>query len=499
MVLSSGFSTQGAVPQQPPQSPGFGSTPFGKALSGLVYKGPTAPSMSLPSGMKSWSSAPQANPVTLPKTQGILPPTGLAVKSHTVNNVDGSSTTQTYHPPTNTAKVSQATPQSTAYTTTPPEVNPNANFQGNTIGAQSGTQAPAPATPTFSGLVGNLAGFGSQPSEVQKGSLSTAQNSADTYNRIQKQLEQSRMNEANAEATNRLNPIPIGDQTGREAVIRNQYLAQQNALAAEAQGATNLYSSALSSATTGQGQQIDATKSAAGYASPIISAQGQANYGIGGQGGGQVTPDNPFYKTLDSYAQQAANGQYGSIPSSITSNPVLNAQMNQMAKVYNPNYNPVVSSAQSGITTQQTQQVEGYRSVLQQGQNLQAQLKDLITHFGLNPNDINAVNSGIQKIAQNTSNPYYKQLSNYINEVANTYSQALTPPGGSATDTTRGIATSMLDATAKGSSIIDVMDSLDNAIKAKIAGVPTIGNSTQGNTSGGSYTSSSGNSYRLPY
>lgn len=134
----------------------------------------------------------------------------------------------------------------------------------------------------------------------------------------------------------------------------------------------------------------------------------------------------------------------------------------------------IAASAAGNIESQQAITAAGYKSALQQGQNLQSQVTDLITSFGLNPNDINAVNSGLQTIARNTSSPQYKILSNYVNDIANTYAQILTPPGGSATDTTRGIAASMLDATASGQSIIQVMKSLDQAAQAKIAGVPTI-------------------------
>ncbi len=92
------------------------------------------------------------------------------------------------------------------------------------------------------------------------------------------------------------------------------------------------------------------------------------------------------------------------------------------------------------------------------------------------------MNSGVQLIAQNTSSPQYKILSNYVNDIANTYAQILTPPGGSQTDTTRGLAASMLDATAKGTSILDVMRSLDAAADAKIAGVSTLGQNQSGAT-----------------
>ncbi len=283
---------------------------------------------------------------------------------------------------------------------------------------------------------------------------------------------------------------PVGE--GNAAVLNQSTAAQQQAVAAganmqltgNAQGLTaqqqmqSGFNQAAGLGLQGQGQGISGLGTAVGYGQPQLGQYGQTYYnplnaGQGGSGGSQVQPNDPFYQTLQSYAQQAATGQYSAIPSSITSNPVLNAQLNEMAKGINPSYNPVTSAAQSQVTANQVGTQAGYQSALQQGQNLQAQLTDLIRTFGLNPGDINAANIGIQQIAKNVSDPHYKQLQNYINDIANTYSQILTPPGGSATDTSRGIAASMLDATASGTSIIDTMRSLDEAAKAKIAGVQT--------------------------
>ncbi len=95
------------------------------------------------------------------------------------------------------------------------------------------------------------------------------------------------------------------------------------------------------------------------------------------------------------------------------------------------------------------------------------------------------MNIGLQTIARNTSDPHYKQLENYINDVANTYAQILTPPGGALTDTKLGISLSMLDSTAKGSSLINTMKSLDQAAQAKIAGVTTPYNGGSSSSGGG--------------
>lgn len=299
--------------------------------------------------------------------------------------------------------------------------------------------------------------------------------------------------------------------SGRSALLGQTFAAElaakQNAVSNAIAGQNSQVNAGYSAGSlglTGQQQQQTGLNAILGATKPQLGSYGQTFYqpteaGQSGTGNGGITTGSDMDNALNQYAKMAANGQIAGIPSEITSNPVLNAELNKRATVINPNYNPVTSSAQSGIITSQEQQKQQYQSALQQGQNLQAQLKDLITSFGLNPNDINALNSGLQKIASNTSDSRYKVLNNYINDIANTYSQILTPPGGAATDTTRSIAASMLDATASGTSIIDTMRSLDAAAQAKIAGVPTLTGQNNGASSGGNYTSASGNTYRLPY
>jgi len=181
--------------------------------------------------------------------------------------------------------------------------------------------------------------------------------------------------------------------------------------------------------------------------------------------------------------QTIANG--GVPPSNLTSQQAQVVQQ-VLSKMTGGTYSSVQADINQGIQTSQSNQVASYKSALQQGQNLQSQLTDLISRFGLNPNDLNAANAGLQAIAKNTSSPQYQIFSNYINDVANTYAQILTPAGGSQTDTTRSIASSMINATASGSSITDTMKALDEAAQAKIAGVPTTQSSNNTSSSNSS-------------
>lgn len=262
--------------------------------------------------------------------------------------------------------------------------------------------------------------------------------------------------------------------TGQQLTGQAQQASAQNA--------------ALGGANTEQGQTLSGLSSAAGFAQPQTADYGKTVFNpLTGQyenGGSNLDPQTQ----AGSFAQKVMSGQmtYDQAVSSM-------GYAGNAGKTFLDNAitgaggNPLQLQA-SGATTQnvistQGQQIAQYQSALQQGKNLQTQLSDLITTFGLNPADLNAANAGLQKIAQNISSPQYKILQNYVNDIANTYAQVLTPPGGAQTDTSRSIASSMLDATAKGTSILTVMQSLDQAAHAKIAGVSTVG---QNNSSGGS-------------
>lgn len=236
---------------------------------------------------------------------------------------------------------------------------------------------------------------------------------------------------------------------------------------------------ALGSANTQQAQAISGLGTAAGLAAPSGTypfvfdplTQGFTNAG----GGGVLTPQQAAQdvisgKTTYDQAKQAlgylggtGEAQLQSAVTSLGGNPLtLQAQ----------------GATQQGIIGDQTAQVAAYTSAHQQAMNLQTQLADLITTFGINPSDVNVVNAGLQKIAKNTSSAEYKILENYLVDVASRYAQILTPSGGSQTDTTRATASSMLDGIAGGNSIIAVMNALDQQAKAVIQGVPTTGSSS---------------------
>lgn len=362
---------------------------------------------------------------------------------------------------------------------------------------------------TNAGLLQSLANTSVAGSPVanvaSQGLIGTAQTNAGisgkAYDDYQKAIDE--LNQLKADYAQNVQGIGssgvgLGFATGQKANLANTYAsmldaAQQKVNQAQAAigqqlqgvgvqqsgfiGAGNIGNTAQGTAQSGLSTAIGATQPIQlPYGTPLVSPQSGQNIS---QTGGGVQPTDPFYQTMQSYASLLASNQGSAIPASITGNSVLNAQLLNMAKQINPNFNVNVSqgagSAQQQVAGTQTQQIQGYQSALQQGQRLQSQFTDLLKSFDLNPSDINKANQGLQVIANNISDPKYQMLQNYINDIANTYAQILTPPGGSATNQTRDIATSMLNSTMSGTGLLEVMRGLDAAANAKISGVATSG------------------------
>ena len=430
-------------------------------------------------------------PTLQPPTVGLLNPHASLASSLSAGPVTSITTN-----PDGTTTTKHANPQDLASDTiTPPTVNPNQNSQTQGLtGPSNGTPLPASetqptqntsGTPTASGLLSTVAGF-SKPDQG-------LQNLNDQLNSLEQDYASKTADILNAPTTE------LNFQQGRLNALQSEYNTAKANLSANYQA--NLAQ---------RGQNIGAAESALGsatqqtsapYGTPLFNpATGTVT--LGGQPIGannQFTPD----QQMSSLASAVANNtmSYSTAYSQLSSafGPTVANTFLSKIQAINPQFNvnasegtasgqQTAAATPGNIQSQQTTQIAGYTSALQQGQNLQSQLKDLITTFGLNPNDINAANSGLQAIAKNTSSPQYQILSNYVNDIANTYAQILTPTGGSQTDTTRSIAASMLDATAKGTSIIATMSALDSAAKAKIAGVSTTGSSssTSGSSSGAS-------------
>lgn len=410
---------------------GWKPTPSNTQNQGALNTAFPSPTLSSPSTVTNSSTA---------AVKGLVPPT-LPVTSHTTTTQDNMGNTTTHKQTYDTGGAGGTAQDNSTKIADTQSALTNAEKQlqdakNGGYGMNDQIQKDAngnviPKNQTFGGLVSNVLGTaGKSAEDIRAASVQTPQvtQAQTTLSNLQTGMSRGQ-NQIMQEA------IPLQFQTGRLAALQRDYgpqiQAETNLLAQE----TARQQLAQSGAVSAGGLETGAAGTAATLGQPTtqfgVLTNPQTGLPIGGG-----SPGNAAFTGGQIQAQQAQGAQ-----------------------------------------------VEQYKSALQQAQNLQTQLGDLITTFGLNPNDLNVANAAIQKIAQNTSDPRYQILSNYINDVATRYSQILTPPGGSATDTTRAIATGMLSATAKGQSIIDVMKSLDQQAQAVISGTPTAsGSPTNSNT-----------------
>ena len=220
--------------------------------------------------------------------------------------------------------------------------------------------------PTYGGLLGhaaNQAGY----LNTQAGSINDTAKQIGQYGQVTPQEQAAKDRLAgipgllgSTDAAIESNPGQYAFQMGREAVAGRNIEAMRQSLAAQAQAyATSR--EANTQAYTGQanaqnqaggllGNAMTGYQNAANGAKSETSAYGQTSFNPitqqFGNGSAGVSPSDPLYPALQSYATMAANGQYSAIPTSITGNPALSAQLNSMAQKLNPQYNPITSAAQ---------------------------------------------------------------------------------------------------------------------------------------------------------
>lgn len=373
---------------------------IGGLLGGLIKK-PTAPS-TLP--QPSLSSFPTLSSTGYPAAA----PMGVQAKAP-AQNIKGPMTVlppaQTKTTPAPTSPTSQAQPAQNAGQG---GITPNGTIIGADGGASNNaanntgqgtnpnwqdafTSHPLPngATPTpyavngglYGQLITGLANRSQQPGQQYTDAMGN-------YNQIADQIKQSQMNEAQAEANNRLNPIPIGDQTGREAVIRSQYGQQQTALSGRLQASSNV----LGAANTQQGLLQQALQQAAAGAAPS-----------------QVTPGNYLQSPLGGGAQSAAEGQ---------------AQGFQAATNW--------AQAQQNIAQGRTYQgqAQDISNSLQLLQTIKPQLTSFMQEAGLNPQTAPILNEQINKIDAQANPAAYRTMNALVAEATSFVQQMLQSQGG---------------------------------------------------------------------
>lgn len=342
-------------------------------------------------------------PVNFNQPQVQHAPPSTPVKS--ITTPDG--TTTTYHAPTTplvkngmiatpTTQTTDAQQQgaiSSGWIPQAPQTTPTPTQSQATPSAPQQTSQNV----TYPGLIGTLA--------------KTAQTGTENVQNAQNALEKFREEQAKVYSGIESQPIPLQFQQGREQALQRAAATKEAALTQNVQNAL-----------TSQGQQLSGLGTAAGLAAPILGQYGQANYGIGGNTSFGVSPSDPFYQTLQSYAKLAANNQLSAIPSSITSNPVLNSQVLQMAKEINPNFN-YNTAAGAGSAQQSNAQLSGtatptaantvYQGAFNDYQNLQQNVQNvdqfgnlLLSNMqsgGINPTDVKYANKTIAQIRNQLS------------------------------------------------------------------------------------------------
>lgn len=341
--------------------------------------------------------------------------------------------------------------------------NPNAGYMSTNYSTGAGTPAPlatptTPAAPTpaptqglFPSVLSSLASSGVQNNALAANAQKIAN---DAGQKIADIGGQGARFEA-GQLTTGTSPVAEGN----AAVTAQSTSAAQQAVA---QGA-NVALTGNQQGITAQGQTQSALTSAANLAQPSTAAYGQTVFDpVSGQytGGGGLPAE-----VMQQYAQMAATGQYAAIPSFITSNPVLNAQLNVAAKGINPGYTPVGAQGASGVL--------GGIPALQSANAAADGIKNTIQTYlqanpQLNPSNLAAGNQLQQWIqGKQLTDPKYQTLFNYLDEFTNTLAPIL-GVGGDPTNLKTQIAQGFVNGAASGQSISQVLNAISALATNKI-------------------------------
>lgn len=389
-------------------------------------------------------------------------------------------------------------------------------------GTQAATQTIAqPKTkvatdPTFSGILQDL--------------LKKANSGDKNVNKAREDLTAFQKATSDKVADIKSTPIPLEFQQGRAQVVQQASAEKEAALQT---GVTN--------ALTQQQQQLTALAAAAGLATPtqvsqgnsytdpvtgktiaynpLLSDYGQTFYNPSGQNSVGVSPSDPFYKTMQTYAQLLASNQGNQIPSSITGNPALSAQIQTMARTLNPSFNSNTSAgiagaqqqfAQTAGTFEQGANVGIYDSALASVANIENQIANVdqlgrllyetTAQGGINPTDVRFANATIAEIRRQLSSGAQATFDNTISTLR-ARSAELLAAGGNITPTDAGNkANMMLPDTLPLSALGSVLDRIKEegqiiANNQKQIAAKSFTNakgntsSTKGTSSTGTYTS----------
>lgn len=465
-----------------PGTNSLASSPYSRALNSAASP---APNMSTNAGPR--YAAP---PVTAPLS---FASPSTPVKKQTVTNTDGSTHTTEYHEQATPGLLtaSQGAPTDPAggggHAVIPTgSAQTNQQTGGNAViptGGTSGTPSTIsdttqPTTPqsqvqqgptTFPGLVGSLANFNPYSNPLTSSGVQDA-------GLLRSQLRSSIKNETNDRNENRLNPIPLSTQTGRDAAIRANYEGQQAQLA----NTLGYDTSVINSGLTGSGQQYSALNSATGLSQPQIGQYGQTYYSPLSGGAIQPTPQQYTIKPGDTF-YNLAGGDQNKVTAIEAANPGVdpnNLQPGQQIKMPAAQQGTPFTAGQVQGDQALGQQYAQNVSAVNQAKAIKGQIQSYISaNPNLNPSVFTDINSLIQLMSGKVSSPQYQTLSNYLSEYVSTLAPIL-GVGGDTTNLKTQIAQGFVNAAQSGQSISTVLDGIEQLANAKLAAQAGGSNST---------------------
>ena len=437
----------------------------------------------------------------------------------TVSNAQGMAKPLVSTPQQMTQQLLGARASLNSYTANQPSTSSQGIFSSPAASIPQAPQTPsytgAPQTPSYTGALAGLQTRANAPSDAvtqsQQALYNTAQNGSAEVQRANKALADFRTGQGKIYADIESTPIPLNFQTGRIGAIQRAAATEEqaltgqvsNALAGQGQQLSALSSNA-SNALTGQGQQITAQGQVAQYTAPQLSQYGQTYYQPGMAGTAQQGGD--MSGALQQYAQMAANGQYSAIPSSITGNPVLGAQLNAMAQRINPQYNPIASTAQGAAQASNIQNsgtyatdtaIQGGGAATQAYNNMislygaadtQSQtLHNLLQSTGINSSNFNDYTKTINSLSDRFGSQNMSQVKVALAELQTMYHNLLSAGGGTPSGN-EAQSINLLNPDSSAKQLDAAIYQLQLAAQAKLQGQKSLADQYNNQIGGGAST-----------
>lgn len=485
-VQPQGFNTMGATPNL---SSAYGTAPnlssaysggsaINKALAGVKQQ--ISPQKPYVPQMSAAPTTPSSGVPYAPFQTGLLPTT--PVKSIQQSNVDGSSTTHTFHAPDTTT--APATAPGTYKDPNGDTIDANGNFislspenQAKQASGSANAAGQANAGTTYPGLI-------SQATQTAKGNADIGQNAAN----IAKQYGQKIANvgtEGNNQETGYLSSMGGGVGVGNAGLVANSVSARQAALAAGESAALEGTGQQL----TAQSQEQNGLLGAGALAQPTTVAPGSTLVSpttgstvAGGIGG--LTSYNAF--------QNFSNIQSSYPDANIKYDDKLSPQEN-LAKAQSqlqssPTYqksllssgiNPQGGNTLASVAGNQANQ-SGYGESLNSYQNTNTQVKN-VSDFGnlllstgsgqnINPFDLNFANKTLAQFKSNLSSGSQAAFNSSLAAFSGVASQLLANSSGQIPTDVSGNIAKIADGTISMSGLKSLVD------QANLEGHTKLGN-----------------------